>query len=117
MRTITDTTFSFLKNQYERWVQEFLDDPDGMCTPDLTKIRPGDPGWEQAVANEIVLHYRELSVIGPDCDTTFWAVALKEATTHEINRLVEALRLGGVTDIPQEVISATQAEQLRPADA
>lgn len=103
MKTITDTTFNFLKGQYHSHVHEFLDDPDGMCTP---AVKPGEAGYDLAVAREIAGHYRTLAVMGPDCETTFWAAALKEGTPCEISNLVGYLRAGGITDIPQEALDA-----------
>lgn len=93
MHTISDVTFGFLNDQYECFVQEFLDDPAGMSNDPDTGID----------IPEIVVIYNRLQRVGIDLKRSFWAVALMEATDYEITRLVLFLKKGGVDDIPDGI--------------
>jgi hypothetical protein len=82
---ISDKTFGFLRDSYERSVQEFLDDPDG-CTCN-------DPSL-------LMEHYANMVEVGENVGVSFWEMAAGEGTQYEIDRLQEMLLEAGYDGPP-----------------
>jgi hypothetical protein len=75
MKVICDETYQFLRDSYERVIQDLLDDPTGA-------------GLTTAQLNE---WYETLVVVGKNCELDFWEVAKQEGTDYEITRFKRLL--------------------------
>lgn len=79
--TISKVALKFLRDAYERTLEEWFDDPDEQFT-----------GWTHA---EFLKWFEEMVQIGKEIRKPLWTVAKKYATDYEIDRVKKMLREAG----------------------
>lgn len=77
MKQISQVTFDFLKDQFERAVYDFAQDPDEVCTS----------------PTDAIAYYEVLQEVAKECGMDFWNTVTKE---QDGERLRSYLRFGGM---------------------
>jgi len=85
MKMVSEKTMEFLRDQYERVIDDWFDDPDGQFTE-----------WTPA---EFAAWYQMMLTVGQECGKDFWQTAWAVATDYEIDRVQEMLKTAGM-DFP-----------------
>jgi hypothetical protein len=85
MKMISERTYKFFREQYERVVHDWFDDPDDQFT-----------GWTHA---DLLDWWETLQVAAKDLDLDFWKMVRDEeaadCTEYEINRVKAMLKKAG----------------------
>ena len=85
MILVSEKTVEFLRDAYERTIDDWFDDPD-----------EGFTGW---TPEEFLEWYKAMLAVGEDIEMNFWETAWKVSTDFEIDRVQRMLRIAGV-DFP-----------------